>query len=81
MGFQRALASERTLVLINYGQESREVAVPGLSGSAGAELLWASEPRMAGRLHSSAPAPALRSGGHALPAQSVQVWRLSAAVR
>ena len=81
MGFQRALGSERTLVLINYGQESRELAVPGLGASAGAELLWASEPRMAGRLRLSAQAPALRSRGHALPAQSVQVWRLSAAGR
>jgi glycosidase len=79
MGFQRALGSERTLVLINYGPSGREVALPGLSASAKAELLWASEPHMAGRMNRNAPIPLLRASGHVLPAQSVQVWRLSPA--
>ncbi|NBO83101.1 MAG: SDR family oxidoreductase [Betaproteobacteria bacterium] len=44
-----------------------------------AELLWASAPHMAGRLIPTASAPALRPTAHALPAQSVQVWRISPA--
>jgi glycosidase len=76
MGFQRALGSERTLVLINYGLSSREIAVPGLDASVKAELLWASEPHMAGRSTPNVSTPLLRPLAHALPAQSVQVWRL-----
>jgi hypothetical protein len=34
---------------------------------------------MAGRMNRNAPIPLLRASGHVLPAQSVQVWRLSPA--
>ena len=79
LGFQRALGEERTLVLIHYGTEPRTVAIPGLSteNSARAELLWQSEPGMAGRVPPATHRGArLDPTGQPLAPQSVQVWKL-----
>jgi len=62
LGFQRALERERTLVLINYGSESRRVRVAGLFASS----------RLA-RIHPS-KAAAQRGAFVMLPPQSVRVY-------
>ncbi|MBP6336336.1 MAG: DUF3459 domain-containing protein [Vitreoscilla sp.] len=64
LGYQRSLATERTLVLANYGGTPASVAVPGLPAGARLQALW------------PAKAPVARKGRLTLPAQSVQVYAL-----
>jgi len=82
LGFQRHWKNnaqdERTLVLINYGKQAAEVAVPGLQPGAQLQRLHASSlapgagaEATPGRLEGPQGAWRLK-----LPAQSVQVWRL-----
>lgn len=79
MGFERVLDGERTLVLINYGSEVRNVTLPQSASPSGtsARLLWASEPAMAGRLQAAFNTVAFEPQGQRLAPQSVQVWDLS----
>ncbi|MFM8738229.1 MAG: DUF3459 domain-containing protein, partial [Betaproteobacteria bacterium] len=79
MGFERVLDGERTLVLINYGPEVRNVRLPQSAAPSGpsARLLWASEPAMAGRLQAAFNTVAFEPQGQRLAPQSVQVWDLS----
>ena len=69
-GWQRRWQGERTLVVINYATASADVAVPGLPAGAGLQALW---PRWA------MPAQADAQGRAAvrLPAQAVQMWRVT----
>lgn len=51
LGFQRALGSERTVVLVNYGTEPALAALPGLAAGARLRTLYpqaAAEPPAAG---------------------------------
>ena len=79
MGFERVLGGERTLVLINYGLDARVVGLPqaGSAAAPAAQLLWASEPAMAGRLQPTSAPPSFVPQGQRLAPQSVQVWDLS----
>jgi glycosidase len=80
MGFERTLDRERTLVLINYGQTTKTVTVPTEPApTVRARLLWASESQMAGRVQQPSRLGPLRTSGHLLAPQSVQVWDLNPA--
>jgi hypothetical protein len=76
MGFVRALGDERTLVLINYGLEGRQVPLDALVTNGAPGLLWASEPHMNGAQPAQAAARARLTSLHMLAPQSVQVWDL-----
>lgn len=76
MGFVRSLGDERTLVLINYGLEGRQVPLDALVTNGAPGLLWASEPHMNGAQPAQAAARARLTSLHMLAPQSVQVWDL-----
>jgi glycosidase len=65
LGFQRALGTERTLVLINYGTQARRVTLPGVGNEAVLASLFPSNQ------------PAERGAVVALAPQSVRVFDLT----
>jgi glycosidase len=71
MGFQRILGAETSLVLINYGQKSARVNVPSLPARA---LLNHTDGRRIAPVQANAQGQAQLT----LPAQSVQVFAVSA---
>ncbi|MFM2060277.1 MAG: hypothetical protein RLY71_4662, partial [Pseudomonadota bacterium] len=72
LGFQRRLAGETSLVLINYGDQAASTAVPGLALHARLRAEW---PRAAAGAPRSTPRADERGQLSLLvPAQSVQVW-------
>jgi alpha-amylase len=73
-GWQRAWQGERTLVLINYGTASAEVAVPALPAGARLQPLF---PRHALGARAAAEGQATLR----LPAQAVQVYQVLSAAR
>jgi hypothetical protein len=79
MGFEQVLDGERTLMLINYGSEDRDVRLlqsASPSASTG-RFMCASGLAMAGRLQAAFNTVALEPKGQRLAPPSVQVWDLS----